>query len=394
MIYSLLAIVAVVFFFYSISIRQLERAELTGPMLFVALGGVLGVLYVEAQPAEFTVSQWLPLVELTLAVFLFTDAAKTRFAIVRAIYYYPILLLAVALPLTFLAITLVGLWLFPELSLFAAALLAIILSPTDAALSKGFLESPAVPAQLKEAINIESGLNDGLCVPIFLFLFASWQVSQWQESGLIALYVVKELGIALLCALALSTLAIGLLKYAQKKHYFELNSSPFLILGLAVAIFCITQQLHGSGFVAVFITGLLFDRFYSKGKNIRLITDSEHIAEFFALLIWCLFGVFAYLQLSQEQTSWQMWLFALLAATLLRVIPVLLTLKLASKLSLKHSFTLAWFGPRGLASIVFTLMVLQHSEGLIAHLATLTILCSVFIHGITTRPIANSFTQS
>ncbi|WP_267894148.1 cation:proton antiporter domain-containing protein [Pseudoalteromonas sp. T1lg48] len=143
--YYIAILLALAFFIYSISFRQLARAELTGPMYFVLTGMVVAALFL----AEFQISQplekLLPLVELTLAVVLFSDAAKTRLAILKRAYKYPVLLLFVALPLTFCATVLTGHLLFPEMGLLALALLAIILTPTDAALSKGILEAKAVP---------------------------------------------------------------------------------------------------------------------------------------------------------------------------------------------------------------------------------------------------------
>ncbi|MEM0516447.1 cation:proton antiporter [Pseudoalteromonas sp. YIC-827] len=391
--YYIAILLALAFFIYSISFRQLARAELTGPMYFVLTGMVVAAIFVAEFKINQPLDQLLPLVELTLAVVLFSDAAKTRLAILKREFKYPLVLLFVALPLTFFATVLTGYVLFPEMGLLALALLAIILTPTDAALSKGILEAKAVPLNIREAINVESGLNDGLCVPIFLFLFLSWQLGSWQDPMKMLEFMGREVGIALVVAVVITWVATRLIQYSASRHFFEKTSSPFLILSLAIVNYAVAQGVGGSGFVAAFIAGLLFDHLYRPSKDMRLIEQSEHIAEFFSYLIWCLFGAYSYWQLLSIDLSWEKVIFALIAATLVRVIPVLFSLMLFNGLNFKEKFTLAWFGPRGLASIVFTLMVLDSADGSLSELATLTILTSVFIHGITTRPIANSFNK-
>ncbi|MEO2267652.1 cation:proton antiporter [Pseudoalteromonas sp. YIC-656] len=389
--YYIAIILAVAFFVYSISFRQLARAELTGPMYFVLVGIAISASFIDSFESSQPLDTLLPLVELTLAVFLFSDAAQTRIAVLKREYKYPLILLFFALPLTFFATLLTGYVLFPHTSLIALALIAIILTPTDAALSKGILEAKAVPAKVREAINVESGLNDGLCVPIFLFLFLSWQTDSWQSPSKMIEFVIKEIGIAFICSVVITYIATKLIHFSALRHYFEKASSPFLILSLAIINFSVAQALGGSGFVAAFCAGLIFDKLYVRTSDVKLIQQSETIADFFAYLIWCLFGVYTYWQLQTIDLTTNKIIFAIVAATLVRVVPVMLCLILSNGINLKDKFTIAWFGPRGLASIVFTLMVLDSTDGLISELTTLTILVSVFIHGVTTRPIAKSY---
>lgn len=372
--YIVLAVVGLAFLIYSLSMHQLERAEITGPMFFVIIGALLGIL-LPSKTAHLTrdLDHLLPLIELTLSIFLFTDAAKTKLTVLKHSFQYPSLLLFVALPLTLLV--------------------AIILTPTDAALSKGLLNSSAVPEKIREGINTESGLNDGLCVPIFLvlMLLAKEPASAFSVYDTILVFA-RELGVAILVAIAAMGLIIPAIKFAMQRHYFSNNTSPFLVVGMAMAIFSIAQSLHSSGFIAVFVAGLIFDRFTDLTLRLKLVEDSEHIADFTGLLIWCLFGfVCSYLVL--PELSWALVVFALLSTTLIRIIPVMLSLQF-TKLKMKERFTFAWFGPRGLASIVFTLMVIDSSienKYLIATIAMTTILFSVFIHGMSTKPIADSY---
>ncbi|MFP3424289.1 cation:proton antiporter [Pseudoalteromonas sp. SIMBA_162] len=394
MTYLVIAFIGALFLIYSLTLRQLEKTEVTGPMFFV-IGGITLANLVPNNGGELKagVDLLLPFIELTLSIFLFSDAAKSKLSVLRHSFQYPGLLLFVALPLTLLLGIAVGLFLFAELSLIQAALIAIILTPTDAALSKGLLSSSEVPEKIREGINTESGLNDGLCVPVFLIFIL---LAKNPESAITTSHVVsvfsRELGIALLVAITSISIFIPSLNFAMKRHYFAQNTSPFLLLGFAMAVFSVTQYLHGSGFIAVFVAGLLFDKFSTKTVRTELIEDSEHIADFTSLMIWCLFGYeCAYLVL--PKLNFEIVTYALLSTTLIRIIPVMLSL-LFTSLNLKERFTFAWFGPRGLASIVFTLMVIDEqieNKFQIASIAMTTILFSVFIHGISTKPIADSF---
>ena len=394
--YLVISFIGVLFLVYSLTFRQLEKTEVTGPMFFV-IGGILlaTLLPNESSRIKTGIDFLLPFIELTLSIFLFSDAAKSKLSVLRHSFQYPSLLLFIALPLTLLLGIAVGLFLFADLSVIQAALLAIILTPTDAALSKGLLASTQVPEKIREGINTESGLNDGLCVPIFLIFIL---LSKNPESAITATQTLsvfgRELGLALLIAFTSTAIFIPCLNFAMKRHYFAQNTSPFLLLGFAMAVFSITQYFHGSGFIAVFVAGLLFDKYATTKISKELIEDSEHIADFTSLMIWCLFGfVCAYLVLPKLNLA--IITYALLSTTLIRIIPVMLSLQFTA-LTIKERFTFAWFGPRGLASIVFTLMVIDtqiENKFQIATIAMTTILFSVFIHGISTKPIADSFAK-
>lgn len=394
--YLVIAFIGVLFLIYSLTFRQLEKTEITGPMFFVIGGAFLAfVVPNESENFKNGLRFLLPFIELTLSIFLFIDAVKSKLGVLRHSFQYPSLLLFIALPLTLLLGIAVGLFLFADLSLIQAALLAIILTPTDAALSKGLLASTQVPEKIREGINTESGLNDGLCVPIFLIFIL---LAKNPESAITATQTLsvfgRELGLALLIAFASTAIFIPCLNFAMKRHYFAQNTSPFLLLGFAMAVFSITQFFHGSGFIAVFVAGLLLDKFSTEQVKIELIEGSEHIAELMSLMIWCLFG-FACIYLVIPKINLAIIVFALLSATLIRIIPVMLSLQFTA-LTIKERFTFAWFGPRGLASIVFTLMVIDtqiENKFQIATIAMTTILFSVFIHGISTKPIADSFAK-
>jgi len=394
MTYLAIAFIGALFLIYSLTLRQLQKAEVTGPMFFV-IGGICLALFLPDQRDNIkaSVDFLLPFIELTLSIFLFSDAAKSKLSVLKHSLQYPSLLLFVALPLTLLLGIAVGLYLFTEFTFIQVALIAIILTPTDAALSKGLLANLQVPEKIREGINTESGLNDGLCVPIFLIFILLAETPDSAITATQTLFVfTRELGVALMVTVSSIIIFIPSLHLAMNRHYFAQKSSPFLLLGFAMLVFSITQYFEGSGFIAVFVAGLLFDKFATQQANSELIENSEHIADFASLMIWCLFG-FVCTYLVFPKLNADIILYALLSTTLIRIIPVMLSLQFTA-LNLKERFTFAWFGPRGLASIVFTLMIIDTQIDNKLDIATITmttILCSVFIHGISTGPIANSF---
>ncbi|TMO75910.1 cation:proton antiporter [Pseudoalteromonas aurantia] len=392
MIYYILASAGLVLFIYSISVRQLVKAEITAPILFVTLGAVISYFVgKEAVVMELDSDIMLPMVEVILAVVLFSDAARTRLRVLYDSYQLPLRLLLVGLPLTILFGAIFAYWLLP-LSWIGATLLAVIISPTDAALCKGFLSEPRVPVRLREAINVESGLNDGLCVPIFLFLLPVVVYGENATLSALSWLFFRELSIACVIAIVVTWISIVLMRKAKTHHLFATTTSPFLFISVATLVFSLTQALHGSGFIAAFVCGLLFDRFYDDPIKDTLLKDSEHIADFATLLIWTLFGMIS-LNLLSQGVNIDALIFAVFAIILIRTLPIILCL-MGSDTRLHERITLAWFGPKGLASVVFILMLMttmNSDVSLIIEAAVYTVLLSIFMHGVSTRPISLSF---
>ncbi|WP_440054227.1 cation:proton antiporter [Pseudoalteromonas sp. T1lg65] len=398
MIYTFLAFTGLSIFIYSISARQLDRAELTAPMWFVVTGAIIGLLFpkmANGDGAMLTLSNLqnlLPVIELVLAIYLFSDAAKTRLRVLAHSFSLPVVLL-LGLPFTLLLAAVSAHFMF-ELSWLSCFLIAAVITPTDATLCKTFIRDKQVPSRLREAINVESGLNDGLCVPVFLFFLGAVSHRLDATTGSLIKVFITEIGVALLLSVVLTFTVIGVLKKAYEHHLFALKSSPYLFVGIAILVFSVTQVLHGSGFVAAFISGLIFDKYYQDPFKDQLIEEGEHLAEFSAYLIWVVFGV-ATITVFSSGTSWSVWLYALLATTCFRLIPVFILL-FDKKLTVKERFTLSWFGPKGLASVVLILLLLSEvmAEGrLMTQIAVATVLLSIFVFGFSSRPISRLFSH-
>jgi len=393
--YIELAVLALFIFCYSLVAGRIERAAASGPMVFVAAGFLMGPLGLGWFDGDVSRTGLRVLADLTLASILFIDAANADLAVLKRQFRIPSRLLLLGLPGTvFLGAVTAGL-LFDALSLFEAAILGTMLAATDAALGKAVVTNKAVPARIREGLNIESGLNDGLCVPI-LFVFIALAVGSSAEGGstLLALELVgEELGIGLAVGLGLSAIGTWLLRWCWSWGWVTDIWKQITPVALAIACFSVAQSLHGSGYIAAFSGGLLFG-FMAKDATHRLVLAAEGTGETLALMTWMLFGATVIGQ-SVQHFTWEMLVYALLSLTVIRMLPVFLSLAGTGESTASKLF-LGWFGPRGLASIVFAIIVVNEAVPggrFVAMVVVLTVFLSLIAHGVSANPLAKLLGQ-
>ncbi|MGY3909100.1 cation:proton antiporter [Aeromonas piscicola] len=399
LIYQNLAVIAAFLLIYSLIAGRFESRLINGPLLFLLMGwllgsGGLGLLSLSIN-SNGNGNGIKLLAELTLVIVLFSDAANTNWQVLAAHRALPMRLLLIGLPLTLIGGTLFGLWLYPDLPLLEMAILSTILAPTDAALGKAVVSNPAVPAPIREGLNQESGLNDGICVPVLLLLLALIApTEQHAGTGMLAVtLLLEEIGIGLLVALVLASLTIRLLKTSYLNGWQLPLWRQLTMPGLALLCFALAQTLGGSGFIAAFVGGLLIG--HRLGEHKHAYMDScEGYGDLLSVVIWMVFGA-TLMPMLPELLHWQYWLYAAASLTLLRMLPVWLSL-LSTGLKPELKLFIGWFGPRGLASIVFAVMVLQHEPALLGQkpiIATVlcTIVLSVILHGISANPWVGRF---
>jgi len=333
------------------------------------------------------------LAELTLALVLFTDAASADMGVLRRTEALPIRLLLIGLPLTILLGFGVGVLLFKQLSLVEIALLATMLAPTDAALGKAVVTNEAVPDAVRQGLNVESGLNDGICVPI-LFVFLALATGKAGEGGpwqLAMKLVAEEIGIGLAVGLALTAMAALLLKFAKGQKWLTNTWIQIPVVALAFGCFAVAQFLGGSGFIAAFSGGLLFGALAKQHRE-EFLLAAEGTGDTLALITWVIFGS-AVVGQAVSYFSWLDLLYAVLSLTVIRMLPVFLSLT-GMGVSTEGKFFMGWFGPRGLASIVFGVIVVNAhlpNSGPIAMTVACTIILSILGHGITANPWAKVY---
>lgn len=388
--YLELAIFALFVFCYSVIAARVERTAVSGPIVFVVAGFLMGPLVLGWFDGDVSRTELRVLADLTLALILFIDAANADLRVLRRQFRIPTRMLLVGLPGVILLGTVTAAFLFDSLSLFEAAILGTMLAATDAALGKAVVTNEAVPLQIREGLNFESGLNDGLCVPILLVFIALALGSGSQAGGsaLAVQLVLQELGIGLLVGVGLTAAGTWALDWCRHRGWVSEIWKQVTVVALAIACFTVAQSLHGSGYIAAFTGGLFFG-YRAKEATHRLVLASEGTGETLALMTWFVFGA-AVIGQSIQQFTWQMLVYALLSLTVIRMLPVFLSLSGTGETTASKLF-LGWFGPRGLASIVFAIIVLnQEVPGaqFIGMVVVLTVFLSLVAHGITANPLA------
>jgi len=389
-VYQDIVILAVFTFCYSTVAGAIERTWISGAIIFTAFGLLIGPVGLDLISIKANGETIRILAELTLALVLFTDAAGADLVVLRRTEALPTRLLLVGLPITILLGFGVAVVCFPKLSLLEVAMLATMLAPTDAALGKAVVTNEKVPAGIRQGLNVESGLNDGICVPI-LFVFLALAMGNTGEGGpwkLALRLVAKEIGIGLALGLLLTLVAGRLLKFAWQRHWLTETWIQIPIVALALLCFAAAQLLGGSGFIASFSGGLLFGSLAKEHRD-NFLRAAEGTGDTMALITWVIFGS-AVVGYALGHFNWVILLYAVLSLTLIRMLPVFFALAGLSATTEEKLF-MGWFGPRGLASIVFAVIVVDanlQNSGLIAMTVVCTIILSIIAHGVSANPWA------
>ena len=391
--YVNLAIVAVFAVVYSVVAGRVDRSLISGPIIFLLFGLVCGPLGLNILNLSFGNTEIRIIVDFTLALILFIDAANANLEVLRKNMKIPARMLLVGMPLVILLGVVFGRYLFPGMPLFELCILATILAATDAALGKGVITNKAVPARVREGLNAESGLNDGLAVPVlFLFIALATGYGGDQDNISFALgLVARELGVGIAVGLGLTLVASRFANWCSDKGWLSDIWRQVFVVALALACFATAQSLHGSGYIAAFVGGLLFGHL-ARSQTHELVHSAEGIGEILAMTTWMIFGALVVGQ-AWLGLTWQVAVYSLLSLTVIRVLPMVLSLWGTGE-SLENKLFLAWFGPRGLASIVFIIIVADYEiPGFttMAYTVACTVTLCVLAHGLTANAWARGF---
>lgn len=389
--YLNLTIIAALLFLYSLVAARLEKTPFSGAMIFVAFGLIFGPdglgmidLKLDAEPIRM-------LAELALALVLFTDAAKADLSVLKQSYQIPVRLLLLGLPLVILLGFALGVLLFDHLSLLEVALLATVLAPTDAALGKGVIINKAIPPRIREGLNFESGLNDGICLPILLILIAfavGSEKAKWTVKSILDNFL-HDIGIGIGVGITFTLLGAFLFNRADTRNWVGEVWRQITIPAFALTCFAGAQFLGGSGFIASFVAGLIAGAIMRRKKEAVLLA-SEGIGNALSLFTWVTCGTVA-IGSASEHFAWAALVYAVLSLTLIRVLPVFLSVS-GMGLAVPEKLFLGWFGPRGIASIVFTVLVLNEDlpgGDTIMQTVVWTVCLSILAHGLSANRLTN-----
>lgn len=389
--YGTLAVLAAFAFVYSVVASRLEQTPVNGAVVFMAFGlatGPLALGWLDLGSGSETlrmVAEW------TLALVLFTDAANADLATLRRSFRIPQRLLLIGLPLTIALGVGFGMLLFPELPLLTVAILSTMLAPTDAALGKAVMTNEALPAPIRESLNVESGLNDGICVPILFTFLALASGSDGSTTGIALRLLAEEIGIGLVVGVGLAAVGRWAIRAAADRGWIAEPWTQLPVVALALTCFGLAQAVGGSGFIACFSGGMVFGGLVKSHKAL-LLRGAETSGNMLALLTWVMFGA-AVVGHHIGEVDWRVVVYALLSLTLIRMLPVSLSL-LGLGIRLDAQLFLGWFGPRGLASIVFAVIVLGENlpgSDILGATVVCTVTLSILAHGLTAIPFANAF---
>ena len=390
--WQLVSLALILLAFAAVSGR-LEGTSVTAPMVFTAAGLLVGVDalgLVDPSPDGHAVKL---LAEAALTVVLFAEASRTDLRALAGHVSLPARLLGIGLPLTIAAGFVVALPLLGGLDWPEALLLAVILAPTDAALGQVVVSLPRVPGRIRRTLSVESGLNDGICVPLFFIVLAVAQAEEerigWRHA---VRFVLEKIGYGVVGGVVAGLTAWAVLVLAGRRGLVLPEWLQIVPLAGAALAFGLAEAIGGSGFIAAFVGGAVFGGLAAHpGEGASFLIDEAG-----ALLAGVTFVVFGAVLLGPAlgDLSWSIALYAVLSLTAIRMLPVALALA-GSRSALPTVGFLGWFGPRGLASIIFALILVEEGglphDGLILAAAIVTVGLSVLAHGVSAAPLANAY---
>ncbi len=382
--------IAIALLAYGLVSRRIQGSILTGPMLFAAFGFAVGPDGAGLVPLRVSHEGLHLLAEITLILVLFSDAANLDLRQLRRDHNLPVRMLTIGLPLSIMLGAALALGLLAGFSIWEALLLAAILAPTDAALGQAVITNPVVPVRIRQTLNVESGLNDGIAFPfVLVFATVATMADAGQQASDWILFAIKQMGLGPLAGIAVGFVGAKLVAFCHRADWMSETAEGIVALALAFAAYQAAELIGGNGFISAFAAGLSFGN--TLGRHCKFLfefADAEGL--FLILLTFMAFGS-AMIPMALPDFNLVYLLYAVLTLTVIRMLPVSVAL-LGTGVSPVTSAFLGWFGPRGLASVLYVLVVLEGAEMPHKHeifvICTLTIMLSILLHGFTAVPAA------
>jgi len=389
--------IALVILGYGYFSKILNRYNISGPMVFTIIGLLLSPLAFGSEPISLNSELVQIIAEITLIIVLFSDASALNLKKLKKEWKLPARLLIIGLPITIIFTTYVAKGFFPEESVIYLLLLALVLAPTDAALGKAVVSEKKVPENIRSTINVESGLNDGIVFPVLLTVIAiiiSGTVGEGQGEGWLG-YVIKQVIFGSIIGALVGYVGARLSTWVIKKKWMEENYENLVPIALAIFSYYLAEYFGGNGFIAAFFSGLFLGNYSEELRdNVENFAESE--GELLIMICFLVFGI-AFLPAFIPYMDLSVLIYSILSLTILRMLPV--ALSLIGKANISTMLFIGWFGPRGIASILYMLIVIHELGSIEGHeklfaVMSLTIFLSIFLHGLSAKPFANLYAKS
>jgi len=373
----------------------LLRLNISGPMVFAAIGILLSPVVIGVSQAHLRAGIVQIVAEIALIVVLFSDASGLNLEKLKKEWTVPVRLLFIGLPLTIAATVLTAKMIFPNETMLYLVLMALVLAPTDAALGKAVVTDKNVPEKIRSSINIESGLNDGIVFPLLITVVAmivSDGQEQGQNSGWMA-YVGQQISFGAIIGGLVGYLGALLAEMLLRKGWMESSYQNLIPIALAILSYYLAEHCGGNGFISAFFSGLFVGN-YSETFREHIEDFAESEGELLILISFLVFGL-TFIPATINYWNFPVFLFAALSLTVLRMIPVAISL-IGTKFDLSTILFIGWFGPRGIASILYVLIVVNEVLSIKGHetiyaVITVTVLLSIILHGLSAQPFARSY---
>lgn len=392
--YPIIAFTALLILGYGIFSKRAEKSIITAPMVFAAVGILVSFFSLDLLKEGPKAPYVKVLAEVTLMLLLFVDATNLNLPRLIKERRLPMRLLGIGLPITMVLGALIAFPMFPEEQRWVLLLMALILSPTDAALGLAVVTSNRVPEKIRQTINVESGLNDGIALPPILICLAvlSGSSGESMDTSYWLLFVLKQFVYGPLIGGLVGWFGGWLVDKASKHEWMSHTFQQLASVSLAILSFSLAESVHGNGFMAAYFAGMMLGtRTEVIRERIREFGEAESQA--MVLFIFLLFGMLL-VPVSYPLWDWKALVYALLSLTVIRMMPVAISL-IGSGLSQPTIWFIGWFGPRGIASVLYLLMVVLKlgvaGYERIISIISLTVLLSIFLHGITATPFSKLF---
>jgi NhaP-type Na+/H+ or K+/H+ antiporter len=365
-------------------------------MIYTMFGILLGGLFLDIIPLTVENVIVEVIAELTLVIVLATDASRIDLRSLFRDHNLPTRLLGFGLPLTMIFGTIAAVLIFTDLSFWEAAILGVILSPTDASLGQSVVSNPKVPVRIRQTLNIESGLNDGIAMPFLLLAIAIAESEvMFASPAAFLISVLVQIGLGIAAGLVVGYLGTKFILWGQRSGWMSRNYQKISSLALILLVYGLAELIGGNGFIAASCFGLVSSNVAGKEETENLYEYAETEVTIFMLLTFTLFGA-VMLPPAINVINPEIVLYAVLSLTLVRMLSVAISV-IGAKIRPATNLFLGWFGPRGIASILYIFIVLESETlpglELIYSVVMVTVFFSIYAHGVTAAPAANRYGQ-
>jgi len=374
--------------------KILSQYNISGPMVFTTVGILIsplvfgfGAVNIKGEPVQI-------IAEVTLILVLFGDASALNLKRLKKQWEMPVRLLVIGLPITIVFTTFAAKLFFPDESMIYLLLLALVLAPTDAALGKAVVTDKKIPENIRSSISVESGLNDGFVLPVLLAVITIL-ISDATTKGQInesLVYIAQQITFGAIIGTIVGFFGAKISTWVIKRKWMDNNYENLVPIALAISSYYLAEYSGGNGFIAAFFSGLFLGNYNEELRgHVANFVESE--GELLIMISFLVFGI-SFIPATIEYWDLSVLIFSLLSLTVLRMIPVAISLIGKSKFS--TMLFIGWFGPRGIASILYVLIIVGKINTIEGHekifaVITLTILLSIFLHGLTAKPFANLY---